>query len=308
VAYWSAQSASVFERADIRDAVDSFVSIETVLGHGVDDEEAISDQGVDRLLAAYAARELPKLKKPFLVVLHFAGTHIPYFVDPARAPFAPWTHDVSWSGMTALHNAYKNAILEQDRSVATSLRAFFGAAGGAPHAVLFTSDHGESFGEHGAIHHGQNLYDEQIHVPAWIVARKGAISEDDSSRLAAHRDAWLTHVDLLPTILDLYGVWNGYALAPLRRTLSGRSLLGETSPMARPLPVTNCTEMFPCPLNTWGMLFEDRALLSQSWDSGWWCVDLAGRKAIEPSDPSCARMREASKGVFPELPNRRPNL
>src|SRR5207253_6768378 len=31
--------------------------------------------------------------------------------------------------------------------------------------LVVTGDHGEAFGEHGSIGHGQDLYEEQVHVP-----------------------------------------------------------------------------------------------------------------------------------------------
>jgi arylsulfatase A-like enzyme len=268
----------------------------------------VIQEDVDRRLAEYAAREIPKLPRPFFLVLHFFGTHAPYYFDEGHATFQPWDRTVAWSRMDKLRNAYKNAILEQDRSIAAALRAFQAATRGGPNAVVFTSDHGESFGEHGAIHHGQNLYDEQIHVPAWMVHHGGALSTDEAARLAANEKAWLTHLDVLPTILDLYGAWDSWAYAPYRARLAGRSLLAPAGPMSRPVPITNCTEMFPCPVNTWGVLFEDRALEAQRWDGDWRCLDLRAESELDPRDPFCQRLRDASKASFPELPNRRPNL
>jgi hypothetical protein len=304
-AYFSAQSESVFERDDARAKIDHFATVETLVGHAIADEDEVVDRGVDRLLADYAERELPKLPRPFFLVLHFAGTHAPYFVDDARAPFKPYRREVTWSGLPELYNAYKDAIYEQDKSVARALRAFFDRTKGGPWAVVFTSDHGEAFGEHGAIHHGQNLYDEQIHVPAFVA---GTLGEGELTRLRAHGDAWLTHLDLMPTILDLYGALGTYALAPYEPAFAGRSLLAPPAPMRAPVPITNCTAMFPCPLSTWGLLFEDRALEAQRWDGDWKCVDLARDAEVDLRDPSCRLLRESSKARFPELPNRRPNL
>ena len=73
-----------------------------------------------------------------------------------------------------------------------------------------------------------------------------------------------------------------------------------------PLPITNCTAMFRCPINTWGMMREERALLAQKWDPDWKCVDLHDGREIPP-DPACDALREASRKSFAELPNGRPN-
>ena len=305
VAYWSAQSASVFE-GDARRSVDSWVTLETLLGHGVEDEDSVVDRGMDRMLAAYATREMRALRPPFFLLLHFAGTHAPYFVDEARAPFQPWQHTVTWAGLPSLERAYENAIFEQDHSIAASVAAFFEATAGTPSIVVFTSDHGEAFGEHGAIHHGQNLYDEQIHVPAWIASRNGGLTEDATRNLASHEDAFVTHLDLVPTVLDALGVLDAFPVLPYRARLRGQSLLSPPLPATSPIVLTNCTGMFPCPVNTWGLLQGDRVLEAQPWDADWNCVDL--RNGEEHATGSlCSALREASRSVFPLLPSGAPN-
>jgi Sulfatase len=300
VAYWSAQSAGVLER-DVRGAVDSFVSLETLLGHGVEDEDDVVPLGVDRLLAERVLRDLPRLPRPFVLVLHLAGTHAPYFVDEARAPFRPINHVASFGALAGLENAYEDAIIEQDHTVAACVRAFLASQGSAPWLILLTSDHGEAFGEHGAIHHGQNLYDEQIHVPAWIAWGGGALDDDQRRSLLSHEDAFVTHLDLLPTMLDALGVWRGLALVGERAALPGQSLLEPTSWPA-PIPITNCTGLFPCPLNTWGVLDGDHALSAQPWDGDWNCVDLA-RGEEHASGPACQALRQASRLAFPLMPS-----
>ena len=308
VAYWSAQSKNVTER-DAASSVDSLVTLESLLGHGLEDEdEAVADDMdrrlVERALAELAANRLPH---PSFLMLHLLGTHAPYFVDPARAPFQPTAQVVSWAGLPALQNAYHDAVVQQDHTLAAFLRAFVAlqSRDRAPFVILFTSDHGEAFGEHGAIHHGQNLYDEQIHVPGWVFASDGALDAVERANLAAHRDAFVTHLDLVPTVLDLLGVRESHALAPLRSSLAGRSLLVPT--VARsPVPITNCTSMFPCPLDTWGMLGDGHALVAQPWDGDWNCVDLLTH-AERTTDPACARLRDASRAFFPELPGGRTN-
>ncbi len=304
VAYWSAHSETVFERRDIASAVDAFVTVETLLGRTACDDEP--DSGFDRAVAAHFVGHIGDLPSPSLVFLHLFGTHATYFFDEERAPFRPWTREVTWSSMEGLHNAYKNAILEQDRSLASCIRAFVDHVGARPWVVVFTSDHGEAFGEHGAIHHGQNLYDEQIHVPGWIAFGNGALAPAEEARLREAAGAPSTHLDLLPTVLDVLGVFDGLPFAPYRGRLDGRSIT-RSGGVGAPIPVTNCTGMFPCPLDTWGMLGDGHALHAQPWDSAWRCFDLA-RNVELPLDGACARLREASHAYFPTLPNRSPNL
>lgn len=302
VAYWSAQTASTLDRPDLRKALDSFVTVEDLVGHAVGDEDEVFDQGVDRLLASRVDVEMRKIAAPFVAVAHFQGTHAPYFVDEKDAPFRPFGHVVAWSGLTELHNAYLDAIHEQDKHIAAVIRAFVARVGTSPYVILFTSDHGEAFGEHGAIHHGQNLFEEQIHVPAWISTGNGALGDDEIAALRAYENTVTTHLDLLPTLLDVEGILGGDE-GPFRRDETrGRSLIRPFRPLRAPIPITNCTELFRCPLDTWGLLGDQRVLTAQPWDSDWQCVDLHGVPAAT-DDPFCRALRTSSQTWFATKPN-----
>jgi hypothetical protein len=290
---------------DVSGSVDSLITLETLLGHGVADEDDAVLEDMDRRLIERAIVELPRLPRPFFLMLHLLGTHAPYFIDPARAPFQPTERVVTWAGLPALQNAYLDSIVAQDHTLATFLRAFIAHEQGAPWLVLFTSDHGEAFGEHGAIHHGQNLYDEQIHVPGWVAAGDGALGDEQRANLASHERAFTTHLDLVPTVLDAFGALGSLGMTSLRPRLAGSSLLAQGRALA-PLPMTNCTSMFPCPLDTWGMLGEGHALVAQPWDGAWNCVDLVTR--TERSDgAACDALRAASRSYFPRLPGGQAN-
>jgi arylsulfatase A-like enzyme len=72
--------------------------------------------------------------------------------------------------------------------------------------ILFTADHGEALGEHDTwFAHGENVYDEMIHVP-WIVAGRGV-------RAGRRTDA-VSLIDLMPSLFDelgfpISGEWRG---------------------------------------------------------------------------------------------------
>lgn len=309
VAYYSAQSETVFETNDVRAAVDRFVSIETIHGRDVTEEEDYASRPFDRDIVDRFLVDLPSMAFPRVAVLHLINTHAPYYLDPDRAPFQPWDHVVAWSRMTALHNAYQDAIYEQDRTVARAVSAFVEASQGKPWVVVFTSDHGEAFGEHGAIHHGQNLFDEQVHVPAWIAHGNGALADAQAKALADHGARFVTHLDLLPTVLDAMGLWDNFAVEPHRRAIAGRSMLRPWEERA-PIPVTNCTGMFPCPVNTWGLYAGDKKLVARIYDGGWSCFQLGeagGERSMEQGEPGCASLRTISMRTFPLLPNGQPN-
>jgi len=65
--------------------------------------------------------------------------------------------------------------------------------------VIIVSDHGEGFWEHGRLHHGNNLYEELIHVPL-LMRLPGVLP----AGLRVKGNA--SHVDVLPTLLGLLGL------------------------------------------------------------------------------------------------------
>ncbi len=310
VGYWSAHAADIFEAKSVHAAVDRFVTVESLVGKDPDDDWI---SPLDQMIVDRFTSELGEVagSRPLFAVLHLVGTHAPYHVDPARAPFQPYDHVVTWAGMPKLLNAYKNAILEQDREIARALRAFVDRsdAAGRPWVVAFTSDHGEAFGEHGAIHHGQNLYDEQVRVPAWIASSPNALSGEQAGALADHERRPLTHLDVLPTLLDAMGLWDNFAIAQHQRALRGKSVLRPFAPRGM-IPVTNCTAMFRCPLNTWGIYEDDHKLVAHLWDGSWECLVSepgTSERIADPGDRACDRLRDESRRHFPLLPNGTPN-
>lgn len=94
--------------------------------------------------------------------------------------------------------------------------------------ILVTADHGESFGESGYFfQHGQFASPEQTEVPFIVVA---------PGILPVRHVAWVSHVDVAPTLLDLAGLpplreASGLSLAPLVLDgvpLPSRTLYAET--------------------------------------------------------------------------------
>jgi arylsulfatase A-like enzyme len=302
-AYWSAHNHPMFERDDIRASIDSYVTAEQLVG----DEEWHED--ADERLMALFARTLPTLPRPFFVLLHVINTHTPYAQDPADTPFTPWERDFTWSGMPRLFNTYRNSIVRQDKLLASGLESLVHSKDFDSTLVVFTSDHGEEFGEHRQIHHGQDLFDEQTHVPGWIAYGKDALTTTQAGQLRSHTDAWTSHLDILPTLLDAYGLLDSYGFEPYLTRLNGHSLLRPLPTTPRALPMTNCTETFPCPFRNWGMLLDDFKLEAQEWDPGWNCWQRQGRLELQIGidHPVCSRLVAESVKHFALLPNRQPN-
>jgi uncharacterized sulfatase len=81
--------------------------------------------------------------------------------------------------------------------------------------LIFTSDHGEQLGAHGLHSKGATVYEENANVPL-IVRLPGR------ARAGTRLDTLVSHVDVLPTMLDLAGLpvppaLEGGSLAPLLR-------------------------------------------------------------------------------------------
>lgn len=302
--YWSAQGSSAFERVSPHAMADSVAFYDEILGGQFETIAELVEIGADAKLVQYVARRLPEQVRPVFLLVHLTDTHAPYHVDKDVTPFQPYSHTVSWAGLSALHNAYKNAIVAQDRAVSIAVEAFLKAVGEQPFLIVFTSDHGEAFGEHNAIHHGQNLYDEQIHVPAWIAFGNGALTGDQENALRLHAQDFTTHLDWVPTLLDLYGVFDAVRVSGQRDQLLGRSLLRPFSDQTRILPITNCTQHFPCPLQNYGLIRDAVTLLAQPWNDKWQCVDAnPPQQQLALNSQACSELRAASRRLYPKLPS-----
>lgn len=302
-AYFSAHDSQMFAWDDPARSIDAFVTFESLFRA---EGESLN---ADLRLSEMFQRRLRDLPSPFFVVLHFHDTHLLYGFDEEKAPFKPWTRSVRWEAMGELKNAYRNAIHAQDKAIAAALRALREDPRWSETFVLFTSDHGEAFGEHGAIHHGQNVFDEQIHVPAWVAHGDAVLTAEEAAALRETAKDFHTHLDVTPTVLDLFGLLDAPDLAPHVAKMPGKSLLRPRSGASEPAPLTSCSETFPCPFNTWGLLLGGHKLHAHGWDSGFRCDTLHGgvEAPAAAGDPVCELLRRRARVAFPTLPNGAPN-
>jgi arylsulfatase A-like enzyme len=96
--------------------------------------------------------------------------------------------------------------------------------------IVFTSDHGEEFLDHGSWNHGSSAFNEVLHTPL-ILYGEGIVPK-------GRRIASLSRqIDVMPTLLDLLGV-------ECPREIQGRSLraLLEGKPLG---PVPSYVEVYP---------------------------------------------------------------
>lgn len=121
---------------------------------------------------------------------------------------------------------YERGLRALDRALARYLNGLDADHGLDDTVIVLCSDHGEGFGEHGAMHHGRRVYTELTHVPFAIRAKgfpRGAIIDDPCSLL-----------DVAPTVLELCGLlvaegMDGRSLVPLVNgsAATGRVVISE---------------------------------------------------------------------------------
>jgi len=129
------------------------------------------------------------------------------------------------AALAELHVRYRGGSADTDLGFGAVL-ARLEDAGLEDAVVVFTSDHGESFGEHGVLGHGSGVWDDQALVPLLLRAPGLAPGEDRSPA---------SLIDLAPTLAALAGLepWPGWW---------GRNLLSETEPGGGPVFSFMCRE------------------------------------------------------------------
>jgi glucan phosphoethanolaminetransferase (alkaline phosphatase superfamily) len=260
--------------------------------------------GRDDLLTERVKRELGELKEPFFGVVHYGNTHVPYRVDPADAPFQPALESKAPGDNEAYRNYYKNAVYLQDKTIGDLIRFIRQSPVGDRTVIVFTSDHGEAFREHGQLGHTGSILDEEIHVPFWIDAPQGTLTDAEASALAALREEPVFHTDLTPTMLDLLGLWDAPALEPYKKTMVGSSLLRPRS-MAPALALTNCSGIWGCAFRNWGMMQGTRKLEGREWDNQWHCYDVKAdpREEHDLGLAACADLAPLAEQIHGGLPS-----
>jgi len=137
--------------------------------------------------------------------------------------------------------------------------------------------------------------------PADCCSRRRLAQCGASGRAACQRDGPGDAPRFVTDVARPVGVTRTLCPTALVGKLPGRSLLTSLGPLGL-LPITNCTELFPCPINTWGLLTDGRKLAAQSWDGNWRCLSLLAEER-ERGLAECSDLVKAACGIFPRLPN-----
>jgi arylsulfatase A-like enzyme len=136
---------------------------------------------------------------PFLLYVHLMDVH-EYAAPPDFKRFGE-----------SQRGAYAASILWVDHLLGELFERLDAGPLARPRLVVFTSDHGEAFGENRAQGHARNVHTPVLHVPLFFHM---------PGRIVPRRVATqVRNVDVVPTILDLAGV-------PVPDGLDGASLEG----------------------------------------------------------------------------------
>jgi arylsulfatase A-like enzyme len=182
--------------------------------------------------------------RPFFAYLNYFDAHDPYLAPPGyegRFGMRPQSRrdyqfllDYASPGLKLIQNrdirlardCYDDCISYLDDQLGELLDNLAGSGILKNTLVVVTSDHGESFGEHGFFVHGTNLYLDELAVPLVILAPGGpddrVVREPVSLR------------DLPATILDLVGLsaGSGFPGQSLATSGPGSALLNVSPALA----------------------------------------------------------------------------
>lgn len=154
-----------------------------------------------RLVVDPAVRFIERQESPrFFLYVHVLDPHLPFNLEPAsRSLFFARPGGPRASERENGFLDYDRAIRQADDQFAR-IAAALGKKGFWERAtIVYTSDHGEEFYEHGGRGHGTTLYEEQIRVPL-IVKLPGG------SGKSTRRDDLVSLADLVPTLAELHAL------------------------------------------------------------------------------------------------------
>jgi arylsulfatase A-like enzyme len=182
-----------------------------------DDPRVTSDRLSDTAIRLLGRPENSTPKGPpgrFLAWFHYIDPHTPYVPHKGAPDFA----SMPPAGAPSLRAAYDAEVWFTDSQLGRVIDFVRSQPWGNDTAIIITADHGEAFGEHGHWRHGREVWEPLIRVPLIINLPPSSPAPPEAAprRIALKR----SHIDLVPTILDLLGV-------ELKDALHGKSLLAD---------------------------------------------------------------------------------
>jgi hypothetical protein len=239
---------------------------------------------------------------PYFGVLHFSNTHAPYRVAPDLQPNTPHS-DNATGDINAFHNQYLNSVLMQERTLAAFLKELRALPSFADTVVVFVSDHGEQFGEHGSRYHNHSLFEQELRIPGWLIAGPNALSPDQLTALRSWNGRRTGSQDLNATLVDLLGAYQARSTFPFSNLATGQSLLRPQG-VPETLYMSTSTAVWEADDPKYGGVLANRVVVtSQAGD--WDCYLLA----IDPHESTWrppSACGEIPNGVMHAFPGLRP--
>ena len=270
------------------------------LGYAPDPHIGANDENATARMAQFVQSEPAGM--PYFAVLHLSNTHWPYRVAEDLQPFTP--HDASPVGDNiAMHNHYLNSVLMQERTVSDMLKQIRAMPGWDDTAVVFLSDHGEQFREHGGLYHLSSLYEEQVRVPGFLVAGDRALDDAQKGALATWARRRTYTQDVHATLLDLLGVLDERPGMPFADQLVGRSLLRPATPDEPMMLMSTASGVWEPDDAKFGVM-KGEMLATRSAVGPWWCYDLRTdpfERMAKTSMPGCGPLMDLGTQKFAPL-------
>ncbi|HEV3237404.1 MAG TPA: sulfatase-like hydrolase/transferase [Gemmataceae bacterium] len=184
-------------------------------GHD-DPQRFLTDDYLDPEMFADATRILAQSKaEKFFVMMWNYSTHCPFYAwdgpDFNSKLFPPAVQHKQ--ELSDLYRDYLWTIHQADALISNLCKELEGQGLAHDTLVVVTGDHGEAFGQHTFLSHGESLFEEEVHVPLLII-------NSHVAALGKRNKAIGSHIDLWPTIADICGI-------PVNTLWQGRSLLGD---------------------------------------------------------------------------------
>ena len=180
----------------------------------------VNDSGVDDAVMVRGVLDyLQQVKrdKPLLLVLQFGNSHVPYYY-PGQA------------GDRDKALRYRRSIAYVDRLAQQVITALATSGRLQQTLIISTSDHGENATRPWRPPRGENLDEYNARVPLWVHLPAELAQKQPAllKTLRANAKRRVGNIDILPTLLDLWGRY------PLKGQLASLGLDGRS--LLRPVP------------------------------------------------------------------------
>jgi glucan phosphoethanolaminetransferase (alkaline phosphatase superfamily) len=303
-AYWTCQHVMFGSmRLYVQDLPLSHLAVATNL-----DPRGDFDAGAhDALLTDRVIEDWDELEEPFYAVVHYSNGHFPYVFDEDHAPFQPSEFSKAPEKNEHFKNFYRNVHYLSDMAVGRLIDHIRGTARAQRTVLFYVGDHGEAFRAHWQLGHTSSLYDDEIHVPAWIDAPEGTVTPEELASLRGAKEQYVWHLDVGPTVLDLLGLWDTEPMRPFRARMLGHPIT-RPERTTGPVPLNNCAWTWECAFRNWGMMQGPMKIEAREWDNEFHCFDLRSDPEEQQNlgEEGCAPLPDVARQWFGPMPRKDP--